>query len=789
MNYDATLHGQSVLFSSFDQVLKFAAVAGKVTVVQKVETPETVKAKKRKVTRFSIMVAENNRSKTLRAPANPTNMLMGRGSIAWDKPAARSTMCPGMTSVMAAAAAAPSEQDTTWGGDETTVMEEDERYEGLLKLIDSLKDQLIKEKQEKLKMESEIRTELCDEFNKMMVEIETGWERRLQDEKDRSKELKDWQLSKMEEAYNNKRKELREAKKAAAAVGGTGGNETAIFQKDELEIQLEDKETEITSLNAEVEALRATHKAVSDEARKNKEELLKTAHELAKTEKRVIDAEKDAKEAREDAENAHAAKLASVKHNSSEPVIEDLRRQLRELDEKRAMLAVANANMKELLDEAEEDYTEKVHECERLGAQLKDADKQVMQQILVQNELKTQLDESRQLLTVSATREEELEKTVTELEDRLEAAPSAEKFELAKRQRDELEASLVEVKQQNVTYAREKAELLEDISQSKAKAETDRERVERELNDEIEGLKSAKKKLKQTLDEKTKEMEAKEGEVTKLEREVKSLLQAEKQQSDVNSEIKAEVEMLRKQIKDISAESKGGGGSRGEVTALKKRVEDLKAEADTSRVQAEALRKEDGAFDILKRQLEANEAAKAKLEEEVKAIRSEADAVDYELKRTKAEKEALMARYEQQIKAQSDDLAKERREAQRIREVMAKSTPTKTPLKNSKDSANILTSEVAMLREELTQKTEMIKKLEKVMTPRKNSKSDESDCGTEDEDKENRSKKLQRELVRLQKELDLAKASHAKEMDKAKKGFEKLIAEYKVQKLDEGFNL
>ena len=767
-------------------MLKFAAVAGKVTVVQKVETPETVKAKKRKVTRFSIMVAENNKSKTQRAPAVSSNMLMGRGSIAWDKPTARSTMCPGMTSVVAAEAAAPSEQDTTWAGDETTVIEEDERYEGLLKLIDSLKDQLIKEKQEKLKMESEIRTELCDEFNKMMVEIETGWERRLQDEKDRSKELNDWRLNKLEEAYNNKRKELREAKKAAAAAGGKGGgNETAIFQKDELEIMLEDKESEITTLKAEVEALRATQKSVSDEARKNKEELAKKAHDLAKAEKRVGEAEREAKEAREDAENAHAAKLASVENNSSEPVIEDLRRQLRELDEKRAELAVANANMKELLDEAEEDYTEKVRECERLGAQLNDADKQVMQQTLVQNELQTQLDESRQLLSVSAAREEELEKTVTELEERLEAAPSPDEFELAKKQRDELEASLVEVKQQNVTYAREKAELLEEISQSKTKAEADRERVERELNDEMEGLKSAKKKLKQTLDEKTKEMADKESEVTRLEREVKSLLQAEKQQSDVNSEIKAEVEMLRKQIKDISAESRGGGGgARAEVTALKKRVEDLKAEAETSRVQAEALRKEDGAFDILKRQLDANEAAKAKLEEEVRAARSKAEAIDYDLKRTRGEKEALMTRYEQQIKAQSEDLAKEKREAQRIREVMAKSTPTKTPLKNSsKDSANI--SEVAMLREELTQKTEIIKKLEAVMTPRKNSKSDESDGGVEDEEKENRSRKLQRELVRLQKELDLSKASHEKEMEKAKKGFEKLIAEYKVR----SFNL
>ena len=196
-------------------------------------------------------------------------------------------------------------------------------------------------------------------------------------------------------------------------------------------------------------------------------------------------------------------------------------------------------------------------------------------------------------------------------------------------------------------------------------------------------------------------------------------------------------------------------------------------------MQVEALRKEDTAFENLMKQLGANEAARSKLEEEARAARSDAEAKEYELKRTRGEKEALMARYEQQIKAQSEDLAKERREAQRIREVMAKSTPTKTPLRNSsRHSVNPKESEVTMLREELAQKTEVIKKLEEVMTPRKNSGQREE----EDEGKEN--SKLQRELVRLQKELDAGNAAHARDMDKAKKAYEKLIAEYKEANLE-----
>ena len=178
------------LFDESLQVLKFASVASKVTIVQRPETPETVKAAKRqrKTTRFSIMVGENKRN----------NPLMGRGSIAWEKPAARSTMCPPPAPP---AAVLPALEESGLLENTTMMEEEDERYNGLLKLIDSLKDQLIKEKQEKLTLESEVRSELCEEFNQMMVEIETGWERRLQDQKERSKELMDTRIGMLEAAF------------------------------------------------------------------------------------------------------------------------------------------------------------------------------------------------------------------------------------------------------------------------------------------------------------------------------------------------------------------------------------------------------------------------------------------------------------------------------------------------------------------------------------------------------------------------------------------------------------
>ena len=55
-------------------------------------------------------------------------------------------------------------------------------------------------------VEKEVRAELCDDFNKMMVEIESNWEQRLQEEKDRAAELSGWRVNKMERELREKSK-------------------------------------------------------------------------------------------------------------------------------------------------------------------------------------------------------------------------------------------------------------------------------------------------------------------------------------------------------------------------------------------------------------------------------------------------------------------------------------------------------------------------------------------------------------------------------------------------------
>ena len=450
------------LFDESLQVLKFAAIASKITVEEESPpTPETVKPNRKRQTRFSIMV-ENK---------SAMNPLMGRGSIAWEQPAARSTMCPpprGAPSMLYQTAMA-----------ETTELEEtmvDERYEGLLELIDNLKNQLIKEKQEKITLEREIRHELTTEFSQMMVEIEESWEKRYQDQIVRSEELNNWRIAKMEEAYRSKRKRQREsddvstarARAEAAASEGGSGNETIMFAKDELEIKLEDKETELKCLQEKLSTLEEMQTNLLSEQKKQEEKLAAKTMELNREKEKSGDLEvKLEKTKSELAETREIQKAKVEKDDSAQPVIEDLTKQLKEMTEKVDTLEADKLNLKELLDEAGQDFIEKAGELKQLSASLKEAEAQILQQSLELNELNSQLEESRLLLTDSAARIEEKEKHISELEERVSEDSKAE----VKAVKAKMELDAAEKK--TVAIEKELAEVKETLEKKEAKFEVD----------------------------------------------------------------------------------------------------------------------------------------------------------------------------------------------------------------------------------------------------------------------------------------------------------------------------
>ena len=111
---------------------------------------------------------------------------------------------------------------------------------------------------------------------------------------------------------------------------------------------------------------------------------------------------------------------------------------------------------------------------------------------------------------------------------------------------------------------------------------------------------------------------------------------------------------------------------------------------------------------------------------------------EYDVQRAKEDKDQLMHHYEQQIKKLSDELSLEKRETSKMRQLMHSTTPQK----------KIGHQDVSMLREELEKKSELIKTLAaKVTTPKK-------------------------------MDSDLEKR-HEAELCKLKKGYEKLIEDYK----------
>lgn len=296
--------------------------------------------------------------------------------------------------------------------------------------------------------------------------------------------------------------------------------------------------------------------------------------------------------------------------------------------------------------------------------------------------------------------------------------------------------------------------------------------MERELNDEIETEKTShRQKLRAQQEDFEKQLESKGTEIERLEDEVKSLLQKERGQSKAIFDAQSEVAMLRKQLKAVSSEAP----SKAEVAALKKTVEEQAAALDKERIQRESLRKEAAAFDVIKSELEKVRALADEREGKVREARAASEAMAYEARRAKEEKAELMAHYDGLLKKKTEELALEKREAKTFREVMSKATPKK----RSRDLAEA-EEEARVLREELQKKTDLIKTLEAMIPAAEEQGGEEDDDG---EDEEN-PRQLKRKLAKAAKEQDKLKASHAKELSRLKKGYERVIAEYKEANLE-----
>ena len=55
-------------------------------------------------------------------------------------------------------------------------------------------------------IETEVRKEVTEDFNRLMVSVEEKWEARLQQEKESEKEHSEWRLNKVQEVYSARKR-------------------------------------------------------------------------------------------------------------------------------------------------------------------------------------------------------------------------------------------------------------------------------------------------------------------------------------------------------------------------------------------------------------------------------------------------------------------------------------------------------------------------------------------------------------------------------------------------------
>ncbi|CAB4061465.1 KIF20 [Lepeophtheirus salmonis] len=307
------------LFDETLQVLKFSAITNKISYAK-----EQLPAKPKRKSRFSSILFEHKRMSSLN----------GRNTIIWENPEARSTLCP------------PNQIDEE---DESDVESSEEinetHYEALTNLINDLERRLLEEKRKNESLESDIRTELCNEFNIMMMNVEKEWQTRMKEATKRMDDLSDWRIKKLENAYNETRKRKRQD------ISDDELNDKIA----ELEAKLEDRNLEIEEIKKQNVAIKDSHKCILDARKKLQEEVttLKFTNEDNKSKIKSLEEEMD-KLALE-----NRSKESAIESLSSNPIIKDLKNQLWDTKRKLTVKTEDAAYFKKLLDEAGEEFLAK----------------------------------------------------------------------------------------------------------------------------------------------------------------------------------------------------------------------------------------------------------------------------------------------------------------------------------------------------------------------------------------------------------------------------------------------
>ncbi|RXG52194.1 Kinesin-like protein KIF20A, partial [Armadillidium vulgare] len=245
----------NLLFDETLKVLKFSALASKVTITQ--EKPQilnsTVEYSKRNSHFAHFLTQSLNISTASSKLSLPwSNKSIGEVTFGGGDACEDNKMEP-----------VPEEE-----GEES-----DERYEALMQLIEKLKEKLLKVNQEKSDLESNLRKELCDAFSKKIVEIEDSWRSRVEEREIRAEELMEWRINHVKKAGTRKRLRTESEENDEEMVP------SILLAREEIKVR--ELEEERAQLKEENEAIKASLKSSMQMNKATQEEKTKLLFKLS----------------------------------------------------------------------------------------------------------------------------------------------------------------------------------------------------------------------------------------------------------------------------------------------------------------------------------------------------------------------------------------------------------------------------------------------------------------------------------------------------------------------------
>ncbi|KAB7501669.1 Kinesin-like protein KIF20A [Armadillidium nasatum] len=367
----------NLLFDETLKVLKFSALASKVTITQ--EKPQilnsTVEYSKRN-SQFAHFLTQSLNMSTASS----------RLSLPWsNKSIEEVTFGGGDACEGSKMEPVPEEEDE----------ESDERYEALMQLIEKLKEKLLKVNQEKSDLESNLRKELCDAFSKKIVEIEDSWRSRVEEREIRADELMEWRINHV----------MGSVKKA-------GTRKRLRTESEEIEemvpsILLAREEIKVRELEEENEAIKASLKSSMQINKAMQEEKTKLLFKLSLNSKLLEKYEAEMNK------NKHSYSMLSEASESL--IVEDFHHQIKSLENSIHEKDEELKNVKDMLFQAAQEFMTKEQETAALKTSVSAAKDREAQQSILIHELKNQLNEMKDELTKQGDYLEEREQEVHEL--------------------------------------------------------------------------------------------------------------------------------------------------------------------------------------------------------------------------------------------------------------------------------------------------------------------------------------------------------------------------------------